>query len=312
MQLLSMTRNHRMRTKPTPLVPCRIACEVRSLLAIGFAILFLLAAPCAQAIMVAPHALFIDHHVRSTVFYIHNPDDHPVEVSVEVIYGYPKDDGKGGVRVFLEKNPDPSEPSCAAWVKALPRRMILQPGQRQAVRLLASPPFGLLDGEYWSRVAITSVEAAEPEAIANDQSVKVGLTLATRTVISLNYRKGPMTSSVELGVLEARLQKDAAVVTVDLKRTGSAAWLGQMDAVLEDAGGHEVQTWSRALAVYTSVHRVLRLPLEHPLYAGRYILSLRLSTDREDLPPEGVLPSGAILRSMALVYGGSAQTKGGN
>ncbi len=264
----------------------------------------------ARAVMIAPHALFIDHRTRSTVFYIHNPDDHPVDVTVELIYGYPRDDGQGGVRVFLDEDPDPSEPSCASWVRVLPRRMTIQPGKRQAVRLLASPPTGLPDGEYWSRVAITAVKSSTPRSVEGAEGVQVGLNLATRTIISLNYRKGPMHASVELGAMKAELGSKELALTLDLTRTGTAAWLGRAQVVLEDVTGEQLQQWDRDLAVYTSVHRILHLPLDTSLVPGHYIVSLRLDTDREDLPPEGVLPSGVILRSLALVYGGTDSGSG--
>ena len=56
----------------------------------------------AGATLIAPHALFIDHRVRSGAIFLHNPEDKPVEITVELVYGYPRPDGEGGVRVFIE------------------------------------------------------------------------------------------------------------------------------------------------------------------------------------------------------------------
>jgi len=254
------------------------------------------------AVLVAPHALFIDHRERSTVLYVHNPDDHPVEVEIGLSYGYPRGDGKGGIKVFLEDHPEPGEPSCAAWVQALPRRMVLQPRQRQAIRLLARPPAGLPDGEYWSRVIVSSQKAAEPRKLEQSEGVQVGLALATRTIISLNYRKGKVSTGVDLRHMRARVDSAAVHLDLDLHRSGNAAWLGQVDAVLSDASGREVQRWNRALAVYEDLQRSLNLPLDDPPLPGRYTISLQLDTDRADLPPEGILPCPAVVRSMALVY----------
>jgi P pilus assembly chaperone PapD len=258
----------------------------------------------AAATLIAPHALFIDHRVRSAAMFLHNPDDRPVEISVELVYGFPRGDGAGGVRVFLESDPADDEPSCADWVRALPRRVVLMPGERQTVRFLAQPPSGLPDGEYWSRVVVTSRPAErdlEGVEVEGAEGVRVGLTLATRTVISLNYRKGPVTTGIEVDGLRAELGEKAITVGMDLARRGEAAWLGRVEAVLIDARGEEVQRWDRALAVYEAHRRVLEFALDGRREPGSYTLSLRYSTDRTDLPPEGILPSATVVRAVPLL-----------
>ena len=112
------------------------------------------------------------------------------------------------MKVFLEPDPPAGEPSCADWVRALPRRVILQPGQRQTVRLLAQPPAGLPDGEYWSRVVISSKSLprdGDTVEVEGHEGVRVGLTLSTRTIISLNYRKGPVSTGLDVESLSASL-----------------------------------------------------------------------------------------------------------
>ena len=152
----------------------------------------------ASAIVLAPHALFIDHHTRSGILYIQNPGDDVEEVTVELEYGYPASDSAGGVHIELVPNPPADAPSAAGWVRALPQRMRVQPGARQAVRLLAQPPAELPDGEYWSRVIVTSHAAQAPVTVSEEQAVRVGLTLEMRTITSLTYRKGQVTTGVTL------------------------------------------------------------------------------------------------------------------
>jgi len=260
----------------------------------------------AGATLIAPHALFIDHRVRSGAIFLHNSEDKPVEISVELIFGYPRPDGNGGVHVFLEPEPAAGQPSCAEWVRALPRRVILMPGQRQTVRLMAQPPAGLPDGEYWSRVVISSKAAQRPtegEEVEGVEGVRVGLSLATRTIISLNYRKGPVSTGLELGDLEATPNPKEISVAMDLKRLGDAAWLGQVDAVLLDSDGEEVARWDQLLAVYEDQVRTMHFPLRRGQAEGDYLLSLTLSTDREDLTSEEVLPATTLVRAVPVRIG---------
>jgi hypothetical protein len=274
---------------------------------VGLTLVVLAVATPAAATLIAPHALFIDHRVRSAALNLHNPDDVPVEIMVDLVYGFPRGDGEGGVRVFLEENPAPDAPSCAKWVRALPRRIVLDPGQSQTIRFLAQPPADLPDGEYWSRVVVSSnpmERENELSEVDGAEGVRVGLQLVTRTIISLNYRKGDVVTGVGLAELTAGLSGDSLHLSMDLHRTGNAAWLGQVDAILLDAEGEELQRWNRALAVYEDYRRELDFELDEPALPGRYTLSLRYSTERGDLPPEGILESEEILRSVPLVWDG--------
>jgi hypothetical protein len=181
--------------------------------------------------------------------------------------------------------------------------VILMPGQRQTVRLMAQPPAGLPDGEYWSRVVISSKAAQrETEAVEVEgaEGVRVGLSLATRTIISLNYRKGPVETGLELGEVEASAGDRELSVSMDLTRLGNAAWLGQVDAILLDAEGEEVLRWDQLLAVYEDQVRTMNFPLPRNRAAGDYMLSLTLSTDRADLTTEELLAAPTLARAVPV------------
>jgi P pilus assembly chaperone PapD len=254
----------------------------------------------ASAITVAPHALFIDHRTRSTVLYIQNSGDSPEEVSVQLKFGYPTSDSLGDVHVDLIDDPPPGEPSAAAWVRALPARAMVQPGARQAVRLLARPPAGLPDGEYWSRVIVTSRAQQPPVPAGNGGAVSVGLTLEMRTVISLIYRKGKVATGVALNSFGADARNDTLFADIKLARTGSAAYLGNLELVLRNAAGDPVDRWEQAIAVYRHLYRRLPLPVDR-FKPGRYALDLRLSTERDDIATESVLPAPVVERTIELI-----------
>ena len=262
-------------------------------------VLGLLAASASQvdAIVLAPHALFLDHHTRSGVLYIHNPGDSPEEVTVELEYGYPASDSAGGVHIELIPDPSPEAPSAAGWVRALPQRMRIAPGTRQAVRLLAQPPAGLKDGEYWSRIIVCSRAAQPPAPVTDDPSVRVGLTLEMRTITSLTYRKGPLSTGVELDDFVIDPPSDTLVAAVRLSRRGNAAYLGKIEFTLTDAQGREQGGWEQAIAVYWDLYRRYQLPTTG-LAAGKYTLAVRLSTERQDIPSTQLLPAAVVERKL--------------
>ena len=89
----------------------------------------------AQGVMVAPHAVFIDHRLRSGSVLLYNPGTEPVEVAISTIFGYPTTDSTG--RIMLDTLRRDSTVSALGWIQAFPRRLTVGPRERQTVRLLA-------------------------------------------------------------------------------------------------------------------------------------------------------------------------------
>jgi hypothetical protein len=255
----------------------------------------------AQGILVAPHAIFIDHRTRSGAVEVYNPSPDPVEVSVSTLYGHPVTDSLGRLTLATFDHPDPAAPSAARWIEAFPRRVVLAPNQRQTIRLLARPPQGLADGEYWTRLVIQSdggrIAVENPDSAA----ITVGVTLTVRTLISLTYRKGPLETGVRLEDLRGDVEGDTLVVSSRLVRTGSAAYLGTFRSALVDSAGRRVVDFSTLIGLYDELRPRFRYPLDAPgLPPGRYTLRVQIDTDRADLRGAPVLASPVVRDSLSV------------
>lgn len=246
------------------------------------------AAGHAHAVSVSPTALYIDSRTRTGVLTLFNSGTLPEEITIDFAYGYPQADSAGNVTVPTTKEPAAGEPSAMAWMRAFPRRLLLQPGQRQIVRVLVEPPADLPDGEYWARVLVSS-RGGQPPIEQTQGDVRLQLNVQTTLVMAANYRKGDVHTGVSVTSAAAHRTAEGVQLQVDLARGGNAAYLGRMRAELLDAGGNVVNTLYDDVAVYRTMRRRLTFPVPAGA-SGPFTVRIHLDTDREDLPPGGALP----------------------
>ncbi|HEY7637279.1 MAG TPA: hypothetical protein VH763_17130 [Gemmatimonadales bacterium] len=263
----------------------------RSLLLAALTALALPTRLSAQGVLVAPHAVIIDHRTRSGSITLYNPGDQPVEVTLSSFFGYPVSDSTGGFELRTIDHPEPQYPSAAQWIDAFPKRMLLGSKERQTVRLLARPPAGLADGEYWARLVVSAKGGTVPvQGVADSSGVRVALALEIRTVIPLQYRKGRVSTGVRTSSLAVSVEKDSLAVRLRLDRTGNAAFLGTLRGALVDSTGRVVTTLTSPLAVYYDMEPRVTAPLPAAgLPAGLYHLKIDVASQRADIPPELVL-----------------------
>ncbi|HEU4453013.1 MAG TPA: FAD-dependent oxidoreductase, partial [Longimicrobium sp.] len=167
----------------------------------------------AAAVSVSPTALYIDSRTRTGILTLYNPGSLPEEVTLDFAYGFPQADSAGNVSVPLTREPAAGEPSALGWMRAFPRRLLLQPGQRQVVRVMVEPPADLPDGEYWARLVISS-RGGQPPIEQTQGEVRLQLNVTTSLVIAANYRKGDVRTGVRLATAEAR--RDGGDVVLEL------------------------------------------------------------------------------------------------
>lgn len=273
---------------------------VRRCLVAASLLLGLAATAHAQGVVVAPHAVFMDARTRSASVNLYNPGTEPAEVAISSFFGYPATDSLGH---FLLVTPDSAQaagmPSADGWVEAFPRRVTIAPLQRQTIRLLARPPQGLADGEYWSRLVISAKGGSLPvTGIDTTSSISIGLTLEVRTIIPLLYRKGKLTTGVTVSDLRWERAGDSLVMRAKLRRQGTAAFLGTARGALVDDRGATVSRFERPIAIYYDADPAFELSA--PSAAGRYLLRLEVVSERTDIPQDLLLRSPPVTDSVQV------------
>ncbi|MEX1181788.1 MAG: hypothetical protein WEF86_01035 [Gemmatimonadota bacterium] len=213
------------------------------------------AAALVRGVSVSPMSVFMDHSTRSGTITLYNPNPLPEEIEISFAFGYPTSDSAGGVSVPLSEEAPAGEPSAVPWLRAFPRRLVLQPGQQQIVRILAQPPADLADGEYWSRILVISTGGRPPVEQQVQVDVRVAISMRTIVVASLNYRKGDPTTGVRVSLADALRTADGVQFTLDLDRLGEAAYLGVIRLELLDAAGNVLSEEEDVISIYRTLRR---------------------------------------------------------
>jgi hypothetical protein len=241
----------------------------------------------AAAVSVSPIAVYLDQTTRTATLTLFNPGTLPEEVEIGFAFGYPVSDSLGNVSVPLAETAPAGEPSAVSWMRAFPRRLRLEPGQRQVVRVLAEPPAGLPDGEYWARILVRS-RGGQPPIEQTQGAVTLQLNVETVVVAAATYRKGPVTTGVAVEAPQAIRAPEGVVLQTDLVRQGNSAYLGRVRAELLAPDGRVAAEVTDELAVYHRLRRRFLLPYTGTLGPG-FRIRYTFETVRPDLPPGGAL-----------------------
>ena len=245
----------------------------------------------ASAVTVSPTALYISSRSPSGLLTLYNSGERPEEIEISFGFGYPRSDSTGALQVMITDSAATGEPSAAAWLRVFPRRMILQPGQRQVVRVTIVAPAGIADGEYWGRVLVKS-RGGEPPIEQTQGQVKMALTVETTFATAVFFRKGDNSTGITVPTALAELTPRGVQTTLDLQRTGSAAYLGRVQVFLLDSLGRTRDSVEDVVAVYRQLRRRFVMPLPPSVRASERLFIRYLVDDkRPDLPPGGQIPS---------------------
>ena len=253
----------------------------------------------AHAVTVSPTALYLSARNPSALLTLINTGSRPEEIEITFGFGYPTSDSTGSLQVRITDSAAAGEPSAAAWLRAFPRRLVLQPGQRQVVRVTVVAPAGLAEGEYWGRVLVKS-RGGEPPVEQTQGNVRMQLTLETTFATAVFFHKGEVKTGIAIPSATAQRAGDCVQFTVDLHREGNAVFLGRVRAELYDASGRKLAEAEDVVAVYRQIRRRFLLRGEAPLPDGPLTVRYVADTERPDLPATGPVRSAQVSGSVSV------------
>ena len=251
--------------------------------------LLVIAAPAAYGqVTIAPTFVHIDDQQPVGTFQVINRGGTAQEVVLSTQFGYHASDAEG--RRYLEYADSVSEAAHALTphLRIFPKKMVLEPGASQIVRLMVKPSAELPDGLYWTRLVTTTREQAVFD-VNPDRAISAGLSVEMKQVIPVLFGKGALRTAVAFTGLDVRADAAGLSLHPALERTGAVPFIGRLGVQVVDEAGREVEALYKQTVVYFGY--VEELHLDRDRYRpGRYTARFRLEPTYRGVR-SGVLPA---------------------
>lgn len=148
-----------------------------------------------------------------------------------------------------------TEKAALAMVRYAPRRVVLPPGEPQAIRISARPGDELPDGEYrvhMSFAALPKVAAVTADApAASSDGFAINLIPIYGITMPIIIRKGQLEATAGLANPHLEQGAEGAAFVVDITRSGGASVYG--DLLVYRQGQDEPAFVARGIGVYPEI-----------------------------------------------------------
>jgi P pilus assembly chaperone PapD len=253
----------------------------------------------AQAASVSPQAILITNESRVGTLHVLNPYTEPLEIVVDLRYGFVATDSAGRTVVELPADSVRAPNSAVPLLRVTPARFVLPPGDVQLVRIAAFAPRDLPTGEYWARIGVQALPAATRSS-RDTAGITVGVGVQVKTVLPVFYRHHSVATSVALAPIAPTRTGDSLVVRPMFTRGGSGAALLAVETVVSDASGGVLVRSVRQAAVYHSLSPRYVLPLTAEQWSRAAQVRVSATSQRPDLPAGLPLPVLPVSRVASL------------
>ena len=244
-------------------------------------------------VTLSPTAIFFENNFSSLV--VINNSTITQDILIDFFYGYPKADELGFVSINY--NSENVTDDISSYIRAFPRSLTLQPGQRQTVRLNIRPPRDIPDGVYSARIRVTSTPESAEIAESEVSSVVTQLNFKFEQVLGLYYRKGSV--SLSLGVDNIRyIQQNDDLLLFDVNIDGNAPFLGRISAKVFNSNNNLVYENSSVTSLFISETR--NFQISEKLNAGTYRVVLNFEASRPDIPSNQNFPMDPVTYEQAI------------
>jgi hypothetical protein len=250
-------------------------------------------------VIISPYILYTDTKNKFGTFLVQNESDQVYELDISFVFGYPITDSLGNATMQYYDKPDSSLPSITNWIRAFPRKFVLNPKQRQVVRMTVKPPTDISAGTYWTRI-VTSAVPQSPPVDTLSAGVRAQIKFVLNQITTFLYRVEPTTIGTEVQNIYSEKDSNNINIYARLVRTGNSPFFGKVTAFVRDVDGNLIAEEEQSLANYFELVKRFQFPLnkfKSGLYQAEIIIS---SNEKEEFPESTLTPISPISKLLTF------------
>ncbi len=261
---------------------------------------FLIASLNAQVI-ISPYIVYTDASNRYGSLIVQNESTEIYEISISFVFGYPVSDSVGTVSMKYINEPSSDMPSIVNWIRAFPKKFVLNPKQRQIVRMSVRPPADIKDGTYWARI----VTSAVPQSTSID-TVNKGVTAKIKFVLnqvtSIFYRTNNAETGIKINDIKVLEDTNKITLRTSVERTNNTPFIGDVSYNLTDSLGNVVKEGKEYISVYFDLIKNITFEFDKRISPGKYKAEIKfISNEKEDIPESKLNPLPPVSKTIELV-----------
>lgn len=248
-------------------------------------------------VIISPYVVYMDEQSRYGSMIVQNESFDPYEISISFIFGYPISDSLGNRTMKYIQNETSELPSINSWVKAFPKKFILNPKERQTIRLMVKPPRDLNPGTYWTRI-VTSSTSAKKDIDSSSKGVSAKLKFVLNQVTTAIFRKDSATTGLNVDTMEMlKDSTDTYQLLFSLKRGGNSPFFGYIKLKIFDNLNKIIKEDEEYVSIYFDMVRKYELSKD-VFSSGKYRAEIEIEfNEKEDIPESKLIPLPNIIKS---------------
>jgi len=258
------------------------------LLSLPFALLLLFAFSAQAQVTISPTAVFLDKNSKVGSFYVSNPSNSAVEVRLGFEFAYPATDEDGRVYLNYEDEEAKERFSLVPHLRAFPTTFVLQPNERQTIRLVGRIPQNSDPGMYWTRMRVSSNQLTPPIGDVAEGQVSAQVSFQIDQVTAVLVQHGDAETGLEIHNTQASVENDRLTLLSDVERMGNSPFIGSVQTRIFDSNGQEVDSRRSSTSVYFRNNQRVEFDTSN-WPAGQYTAETTFESQRNDISSQNLL-----------------------
>ncbi len=245
---------------------------------------FLLIEKIHSQILISPYIVYTDNENKVGNFIVQNESENNYEISISFMFGYPISDSTGQVVMKYIENDSTALYSINNYVRAFPKKFILEPKKRQVVRLTIKAPDTLKSGTYWTRIITSAVPYSE-QSDTITKGITARIKFVLNQVTTCMYRVNPAESGLEIKHTEVVYDSNQVLLNVNMKRIGNSPFIGNLLIKIYDEKGEVIKEFKEYIPVYFELQKKIALDISELKFREKYYAQITaVNIEKEDVP----------------------------